>query len=492
MTARADALRRAAHGVVMPNFTGITPPPWLLRAADEGLAAVLLFGHNTPDPQTTAELTGELRRRAPDLLVSSDEEGGDVTRVQHATGSVLPGAGALGSADDVELTRRCAHAQGQLMRAAGIDLPITPVLDVASRADNPVIGVRSFGADPELVARHGVATVQGLRAAGVASCAKHFPGHGDTNVDSHVGLPVLDVSQQVLRERDLPPFAAAIEAGLDTLMTGHLHVPSIGPAPASQEPAAAALARSLGLRGPIITDALDMGALHDDPDAGPGTSPAASMAEASVRALVGGADLLCLGPAAGRDDEGLFTTVVEAIVTAVDQGRLEAGALLASADRNRALAVDLRRRQQGLPAPDLAPALTTLEQVGAEAAAAAVATTGRVDLGPGDGLVDLRAGINLAAGSRVRAVPDQLTEHLGLVAVAPEDLTSWQAANPRRRLALLTRGTRDAVGPALAQAPEAVVIHLGVSGSAAAAPNLVLAFGSGLANAREIAHRCAR
>ncbi|MGC0274062.1 glycoside hydrolase family 3 N-terminal domain-containing protein [Pseudactinotalea sp. Z1739] len=489
MSPEGDQLCRDIHGVLLPGFNGATPPPWLWAAAEQGLAGVLLFGHNTGSPEHTAEITAQLHHRAPDLIISSDEEGGDVTRVQTGTGSFLPGACALGEVDDVALTHRAAVAQGRLMRAAGVDLPLTPVLDVASQPANPVIGVRSFGPDPHLVARHGVATVRGLQEAGVAACAKHFPGHGDTDVDSHLALPRLEVGEELLRGRDLPPFTEAISAGLDTVMTGHLVVPALGELPASLEPKVAALLRRLGHSGPIVTDALDMAALHADTGAGPGTTAAELVGIAAVRALAGGADLLCLGSTPDRDDAALFQTVYAGIRRAVQEGRLDAAALARSAVRNRALAAGLRSRQARTEAPDLLTALTDLEHVGARVAAAAVRTTGQVRLSRDDALVDLRAGVNIAAGPRAGAVVDLLTARAGLVPVAAAELPSWLADHPGKGVALLTRGPTDAVAPVLARAPHAVVVHLGVPGAAPQAPNLVLAHGSALANGREILAR---
>lgn len=492
VSAAPDEIARAVHGVILPGFNGTTAPPWVLDAAAHGLAGVLLFGQNTPSPHAAAALIADLRRAAPELLISSDEEGGDVTRVQQDTGSLLPGACALGAADDVDLTRRSARAQGHLMRAVGVDLPITPVLDVASRPDNPVIGVRSFGPDPTLVSRHGVATVAGLHEAGIGACAKHFPGHGDTDVDSHLELPVLDAPMELLTERDLPPFVAAITAGVDTVMTGHLRALALGTGPASQDSAAADLIREFGHTGTIITDALDMGALHEHPDAGPGTSPADSVALACVRALAGGADLLCLGSTPGRDDEALFRTVRDTILQAVLDGKLDIKRLLASAQRNRNLTATIRRRQEQIPAPELDVALAEVEQIGAEVAAAAVSSTGDVRLHPGDALVDTRTGINLAAGARVRAVTDLLTAQGGLVPLEVDDLPRWRQENPRRRVAVLTRSVHDDVATVLEIEPQAVVLHLGVPGAAPQAPNRVLGHGAGLANAREILSRCAR
>ena len=126
----------------------------------------------------------------------------------------IPGANALGAIDDVELTRAVGRALGADLARVGLDLELAPVADVNSDPLNPVIGIRSFGDDPDLVARHVAAFTQGLQEVGVAGCAKHFPGHGATRVDSHVGLPVVDIDRATLLARELVPFRAAIAAGV--------------------------------------------------------------------------------------------------------------------------------------------------------------------------------------------------------------------------------------------------------------------------------------
>ncbi len=184
-----DTLTRDALTVLQPGFTGTTPPDWLLRRVGEGLASVGLFGRNITSPEQLAALTARLRAERDDLLVAIDEEGGDVTRLEVREGSSFPGNLALGTVDDPALTRAVAHELGRRLAACGVDFNWAPSADVNSDPDNPVIGVRSFGADPELAARHTVAYVEGLQAAGVVACVKHFPGHGDTNVDSHLATP---------------------------------------------------------------------------------------------------------------------------------------------------------------------------------------------------------------------------------------------------------------------------------------------------------------
>ncbi|HSP71913.1 MAG TPA: glycoside hydrolase family 3 N-terminal domain-containing protein, partial [Gaiellaceae bacterium] len=184
------SLRRLAAGCVLAGFEGHEPPDRLRRALAEGLGGVCLFSGNVRDAEQVAALTAALRAERPEVLVTVDEEGGDVTRLEWERGSSYPGNLALGAVDDVGLTERVAAAiAGDLLRA-GIDVDLAPVADVNSNPLNPVIGVRSFGADPGPVARHVAAFVRGLQAGGVAACAKHFPGHGDTAQDSHRELPV--------------------------------------------------------------------------------------------------------------------------------------------------------------------------------------------------------------------------------------------------------------------------------------------------------------
>ncbi|MGL5928628.1 MAG: glycoside hydrolase family 3 N-terminal domain-containing protein, partial [Dermatophilaceae bacterium] len=220
-----------AHDVaatLQPGFSGTTVPGWLARAGDHGLVSVCLYGDNTDD-DGLATAAAAVRRVIPGVLLAADEEGGDVTRVHYPGGSPAVGNAVLGRLDDLDTTRAAAAAIGADVRALGIGLDFGPVVDVNSSPDNPVIGVRSFGADPALVARHASAWVAGLQATGVAACAKHFPGHGDTVVDSHHGLPRVDVPLEVLRDRELVPFRAAVAAGAAAVMTSHIVVQALDP-----------------------------------------------------------------------------------------------------------------------------------------------------------------------------------------------------------------------------------------------------------------------
>ncbi|HEY8473368.1 MAG TPA: glycoside hydrolase family 3 N-terminal domain-containing protein [Natronosporangium sp.] len=337
-------LRRLALGTLLPAFPGTTPPDWAVRLLADGLAGYTLFGFNIDSPEQLATLTGTLRSARPELLIAIDEEGGDVTRLAHRTGSPYPGNAALGVVDDPALTRSVYRAIGADLAAAGVNLNLAPTVDVNTATDNPIIGTRSFSADPAVVAAHAAAAVTGLQDAGIAGCAKHFPGHGATTTDSHLTLPVLDAPLSTLRGRDLPPFAAAIEAGVRAIMTAHIRVPELtGAAPATLSPAAIdLLRREYGFTGAVVTDALEM--------AGAATA-AGGIPAAAVAALAAGADLLCLG---ADLDAPLVEQVVAAIVAAVGSGELPRTRLEQAASRAAELAGWTQRPASPSPAdPDL-------------------------------------------------------------------------------------------------------------------------------------------
>jgi beta-N-acetylhexosaminidase len=321
-------LRRLALGTLLAAFPGSTVPAWVADRLADGLAGVTLFGSNITDPVQVADLTATLLSVRPQSLIAIDEEGGDVTRLAHRTGSPYPGNAALGAVDDPGLTRSVHAAIGADLAALGINLNLAPVVDVNSTDDNPVIGTRAFGSDPALVARHAAAAVDGLQSAGVAACAKHFPGHGATRTDSHLGLPVVDASPSLLRARDLPPFAAAIDAGVAAIMTAHIGIPALtGSLPATFSSAVLQdlLRDEYAHRGAIITDALEMrGAI----------GAAGSLGRAAVLALGAGADLLCLG---ARIGPALVDDVVTEIIAAVTDGRLTITRLTDAAARSAAL-----------------------------------------------------------------------------------------------------------------------------------------------------------
>ena len=309
--------------VLLPGFRGTTLPPWLRARLESGLAGVCLFGDNLVDDDQAAALTAQIRAANPDAVIAVDEEGGDVTRLAARTGSPYPGNGVLGRLDDVQLTARIARAVARRLAAAGITLNLAPVADVNTNPANPVIGVRSFGADAGLVARHVAAWTDAHEAVGVATSLKHFPGHGDVAVDSHLDRPVLDIEPGLLRSRELAPFRAGIDAGAQTVMTSHIVVPRIDPAePATfSAPVLGGLLRQeLGFTGVVVSDALDMR----------GASGQIGVPAAAVRALAAGVDLLCLGPGT---TEAELAAVEAAIAAAVETGALSPARLAQAASR---------------------------------------------------------------------------------------------------------------------------------------------------------------
>ncbi|MEU1886449.1 glycoside hydrolase family 3 N-terminal domain-containing protein [Micromonospora rifamycinica] len=338
---RDAGLRRLVLGTLLAAYPGPLPPDWAVELVADGLAGHTLFGTNVHDPARLAASTAALRAARPDVLVAIDEEGGDVTRLAHATGSPYPGNAALGVVDDTALTRRIYAAIGAELAAVGVTVDLAPTVDVNTADDNPVIGTRAFGADPARVAAHSAAAVTGLQSVGVAACAKHFPGHGATVADSHHELPTVDAGPALLRERDLPPFAAAVDTGVRAVMTAHIRVPALtgdGPATFSRAVLVDLLRGEYGFTGVVVTDALEMkGAAV----AAGGVGPAA------VRALAAGADLLCLG---ARVDAVLVERVVAEIVGAIGDGRLDRGRVEQAAGRTAALAAWTRRAVPPSPA----------------------------------------------------------------------------------------------------------------------------------------------
>ncbi|ATW50442.1 glycoside hydrolase family 3 protein [Streptomyces peucetius] len=325
----SGTLTRDALTVLQPGFVGTTAPDWLLRRIGEGLSSVGLFGRNITSPRQLAALTAQLRAERDDVLVAIDEEGGDVTRLEVTRGSSFPGNYALGRVDDVELTRAVANELGRRLAECGVDLNWAPSADVNSNPVNPVIGVRSFGADTALAARHTVAYVEGLQAAGVAACTKHFPGHGDTNVDSHHALPRIDVDLDTLHARELVPFRAAIAAGSKAVMSAHILLPALDPdRPATLSPQilTGLLREELGHQGLIVTDGMEMQAI----------SSTYGIERGSVLAVAAGADAICVG--GGLADEETVLRLRDALVDAVRSGDLPEERLADAAARVRALA----------------------------------------------------------------------------------------------------------------------------------------------------------
>ncbi|GGS79086.1 MULTISPECIES: glycoside hydrolase family 3 protein [Streptomyces] len=320
----SSELRRLALSVLQPGFVGTEAPDWVLRAVADGLSSVVLFTRNIVTPEQVARLTERLRAENPALIVAIDEEAGDVTRIESATGSSRPGNFALGTVDDPALTEAVAADLGRELRAAGVSLDYAPSADVNSNPDNPVIGVRSFGTGTDVVSRHTAAWVRGLQSAGVAACAKHFPGHGDVAVDSHHDLPAYRAGREEIEARALPPFRAAVEAGARAVMSAHLLVPAYDaglPATLSRRVLHGLLREELGFDGLVVSDAIEMAAV----------TRAYGIGGAAVRAVAAGVDAVCVGGESA--EESVTELLADALAGAVAGGELPAERLADAARR---------------------------------------------------------------------------------------------------------------------------------------------------------------
>ncbi|MEP7111920.1 MAG: glycoside hydrolase family 3 N-terminal domain-containing protein [Ilumatobacteraceae bacterium] len=322
--------RRLAAACLLGSFVGTSAPPWLLRAVRDGLGGVLLFAQNVIDDHQVTDLCAQLRDARADVVIAIDEEGGDVTRLDAVCGSDTPSPAAFGFVDDVRLTADAYASLGQRVRSLGIDLTLAPCADINSNAHNPIIGVRSFGTTAEGVSRHVVAAVAGFHRGGVSVSAKHFPGHGDTSADTHLGPARVPASMATLTERELVPFAAAVDARVDAILTAHLVADAVDVEPVSVSSLWTRQLRDvMGFDGVIITDALDMDAVAE----GRGI---AGVADAAVLALRAGADFLCLG---SNFDDPMTTQVIDSVVAALGDARLQRTTL----DRCRQRIALLRR-----------------------------------------------------------------------------------------------------------------------------------------------------
>ncbi|MEU3276141.1 glycoside hydrolase family 3 protein [Streptomyces antibioticus] len=247
--------------------TGVRTAAELVARYRVGGIIYFAWAHNTRDPRQIAELSDGIQRaslglpRGLPVLISTDQEHGIVCRVG-APATLFPGAMALGAGGSRADARQLGRIAGRELRAMGVRQNYSPVADVNVNPANPVIGVRSFGADPAAAARLAAAEVRGYQASGVAATAKHFPGHGDTAVDSHTGFPVITHSRAEWERLDAVPFREAIAAGVDAVMTGHLLFPSLDPsgdpATLSRPIVTGVLREQLGYDGVVVTDALGM------------------------------------------------------------------------------------------------------------------------------------------------------------------------------------------------------------------------------------------
>lgn len=291
----------------------------LVRRLHIGGVCYFPVGEQGATPSAIEEATRELQGAAKvPLIISTDQEGGLVTRMREPA-TRWPSAMALAAGEDWERVGEAARMLGEELRAVGINQTYAPIADVNTEPRNPIIGIRSAGSAPEVVARFDQVVIESFAEVPIGSCLKHFPGHGDTHVDSHVGLPVLETTLKQWEQTEAIPFVAGIRAGADSVMVGHLVAPGLDPsgAPATFSHAIVTglLRESLGFRGVIVTDALDMAGAHVS--GGPGA--------ACVMALKAGVDQLLMP----RDPE----SCVRAVLEAVESGELSLEDLRASAER---------------------------------------------------------------------------------------------------------------------------------------------------------------
>ncbi len=286
-------LREKIGQMIMTGFPSSNITPELIHLIEEyKLGNIILFAYNVLTLEQISSHCEELHRRIEaatgfPALIAIDQEGGVVTRLPKEACNV-PGAMLIGATGREEYAYRAGYITGAELRAIGINMDLAPVLDVNSNPDNPVIGTRSYSSDAAVVERYGCNMMKGLEEAGVMPTVKHFPGHGDTAVDSHLGLPVVDKDLQQLRSVELVPFINAIKQGVPCVMTSHILFPKLEsenvPATMSKTILTGLLREQLGFQGIIITDCLEMGAIVHY----------YGTAKGAVEAIKAGAQLLCI------------------------------------------------------------------------------------------------------------------------------------------------------------------------------------------------------
>ncbi|MDT3424940.1 beta-N-acetylhexosaminidase [Paenibacillus forsythiae] len=329
------SLRDKIGQMLICGFEGTSMDGDLRRLiADYKIGGVIYFARNVESPAQIARLTADLQEAAtqggtPPLWISIDQEGGMVARITEGV-ALMPGGMAIAAAGSEKDAYLAAYASGRELAAMGINLNYAPVLDVNNNPANPVIGVRSFGESPEEAARLGAQTLRGLQDAGVGATAKHFPGHGDTDVDSHLDLPTVPHDRERMEAVELKPFREAIRAGVDAIMSAHIYFPALEswklPVTLSRAVLTGLLREELGFEGIITTDCMEMNAIAEH----------FGTVEASVMAVEAGADLILVSHRLDRQ-----LGAIRAIEQAVEEGRLSAARIDESV--RRLLAMKLRR-----------------------------------------------------------------------------------------------------------------------------------------------------
>ncbi len=337
-------LHEDAGQVLMGGFVGLEIDPAFSELVESGrVGGAILFRRNIEGPTQTQDLLKRLSAlQSPEaLMYAVDQEGGRVQRLR-APFPELPPMRSFGDAGRKTLARRAGALLGRTLRAIGFHQDFAPVLDVDSNPDNPVIGDRAFSNDPNVVARLGAAFIDGMQSAGMAACAKHFPGHGDTNVDSHLALPRLDHGIERLRQVELVPFRAAVAIEVASIMTAHILFSAFDdehPATLSEKVMGPLVRDEVGYKGVVVSDDLEMRAVADH----------YGVADAAVRSIRAGCDqiLICKHPE-------LIAEAHEALVKAVQSKALSRYRLAEAAGRVRALK---QRYVRPTPAGKLSEAL---------------------------------------------------------------------------------------------------------------------------------------
>ncbi len=330
------ARRRRIGHLLVAGFDGASIPVELRSIAKEfGLGGIILFARNIVEPEQVAEVAADALQLVPDVpvWVSVDQEGGRVARLK-APFTEWPAMATLGRSGDAALAERFARALATELRAVGVTLDYAPVLDIHTNPKNPVIGDRALAETADEVARLGRAIIHGLQAQGVAACGKHFPGHGDTNVDSHLELPLVEHPPDRLRAVEFVPFRAAIDARVAAIMTAHVLVPSLDeahPSTLSRRTVQGILREELGYEGLILSDDLEMKAI----------ARKYAVPAAAVQAVAAGCDgvLICSG------DHGSQAAALEALVHAVESEALPGARV------DDALTRQMRAKERLLAAP---------------------------------------------------------------------------------------------------------------------------------------------
>ena len=465
------AVDRTILSTFSPGFGGAVVPEWIKPWLEKGLGSVTLFASNTPNFEVTTKLIKELRSYNPHVIITIDEEGGDVTRLFVREGSRYPTPALLGQCDDEELTYSSYHSMGTVLRELGIDMTYAPVADVVAFENNPIVGVRSFGMSTDVVTRHIGQAVRGLQNAGVGACVKHFPGHGAVLEDSHHDLPHIKMGLADYESQHILPFKQAVNSGVAGVMIGHLIIEALDkklPASLSGKVIQEYLRGILKFDGLVVSDALDMGAIG-----GP-----AKIHESALKALTAGTDLLCFS---GMGDQSQFVlSSFDWIKSAIDSGSLSITSLQESEKRITDWRQKINSKSATSPLIDFKELIRGFE------------ISGSVELDAGViNLVEIGTKPTIAAGD----VSWGMHRELRAVGIACDIHASDAESLSTKKLVVAFRDAyRDA--PLLAtlnrlydRYPEAIFIDMGWPTREFAPKNLIRAFGSSAVISQAVAQR---